>query len=201
MVLLPHSAIPPPLSFPPRCVGGEKSRPRCRTADYFCAKWPASQGKNGRPNPRRFSDPLSGHEHNYDDVRGKGLFGQTRRERRAYPRVDLQGASNEVWSKKICRPAGCAEFDLWLRCSSVTAPWRGCSLLEPRHRPNWAQRTLSYLCSWPLGTVSQFVFEIGCAYQPGIAKAGNHFHSFWFRHRVFHGWDSTREGGTKTVQW
>src|SRR2546425_9872757 len=28
---------------------------------------------------------LSGHEHNYDDVRGEGFFGQTRRERRAYP--------------------------------------------------------------------------------------------------------------------
>jgi len=34
-------------------------------------------------------DPLSGHEHKYDDVRGKGFFGQTRRERRAYPAVDL----------------------------------------------------------------------------------------------------------------
>ena len=32
---------------------------------------------------------LSGHEHKYDDVRGKGFFGQTRRERRAYPAVDL----------------------------------------------------------------------------------------------------------------
>jgi hypothetical protein len=32
---------------------------------------------------------LSGHEHKYDDVRGKGFFGQTRRERRAYPEVDL----------------------------------------------------------------------------------------------------------------
>src|SRR6266571_2800221 len=28
---------------------------------------------------------LSGHEHNWDDVRGEGFFGQTRRERRAYP--------------------------------------------------------------------------------------------------------------------
>ena len=28
---------------------------------------------------------LSGHEHNYDDVRSERFFGQTRRERRAYP--------------------------------------------------------------------------------------------------------------------
>jgi hypothetical protein len=37
------------------------------------------------------NDPLelSGQEHKYDDVRGKGFFGQTRRERRAYPAVDL----------------------------------------------------------------------------------------------------------------
>ena len=28
---------------------------------------------------------LCGHEHNYGDVRGEGFFGQTRRERRAYP--------------------------------------------------------------------------------------------------------------------
>src|SRR5580765_128056 len=58
-------------------------------------------------------------------MRGKGFFGQTRRERRAYPAVDLEGASNEVWPKKNCRPEGCAEFGLWLRCSSVTDPLRG----------------------------------------------------------------------------
>src|SRR5947207_1492464 len=27
---------------------------------------------------------------------------------------------------------------------------RGCALLAPRHRPNWAQRTSSYLCFRPL---------------------------------------------------
>ncbi len=32
---------------------------------------------------------LSGLRHKYDDVRGKGFFAQTRRERRAYPAVDL----------------------------------------------------------------------------------------------------------------
>ena len=65
---------------------------------------------------------LSGHEHKYDDARGQGFFGQTRRERRAYPKVDLQGASHEVWPKKNGRPKGCAEFGRWQRCSSVTDP-------------------------------------------------------------------------------
>src|SRR5439155_6961017 len=37
------------------------------------------------PTARRSIFELSGHEHNYDDVRGEGFFGQTRRERRAYP--------------------------------------------------------------------------------------------------------------------
>jgi len=32
---------------------------------------------------------LSGPFHKYAHVRGKGFFGQTRRERRAYPEVDL----------------------------------------------------------------------------------------------------------------
>src|SRR4051812_27147840 len=27
---------------------------------------------------------------------------------------------------------------------------RGCALLAPRHKPNWAQRTSSYLCLRPL---------------------------------------------------
>jgi len=27
---------------------------------------------------------------------------------------------NEVCAKKNCRPSGCAEIGLWLRCSSVT---------------------------------------------------------------------------------
>src|SRR5580765_2198561 len=66
-------------------------------------------------------------------MRGKGFFGQTRRERRAYPAVDLEGASNEVWPKKNCRPEGCAEFGLWLRCSSVTAPLWG--MRPPRASP------------------------------------------------------------------
>src|SRR2546422_6112322 len=64
---------------------------------------------------------------------GKGFSVQARRERRAYPEVDLQGVSNEAWSEKDCRPLGCAQFGLWLRCSSVTAPLRG--MLPPRASP------------------------------------------------------------------
>src|SRR5438552_2465067 len=37
----------------------------------------------------RWHSKLSGLRHKYDDVRGKGFFAQTRRERRAYPTVDL----------------------------------------------------------------------------------------------------------------
>ena len=59
-------------------------------------------------------------------------------------------ASNEACGKKDRRPEGCVAFGLWLRCSSVTAPWWGCSLLAPCHRPKATQRTLSYLCLRPL---------------------------------------------------
>src|SRR6266536_5467061 len=78
-----------------------------------------------------------------------------------------RGVSDEHIPQWICeeratksgrkRPAAlrvCAEFGLWLRCSSVTAPWRGCALLAPRHRPNWAQRTSSYLCLRPIKNTS-----------------------------------------------
>ena len=47
-------------------------------------------GRGLRTSPgRKVRVSVSGHEHKYDDVRGKGFFGQTRRERRAYPAVDL----------------------------------------------------------------------------------------------------------------
>src|SRR5947209_13649435 len=44
-----------------------------------------------------------------------------------------RGASNEVWPEKNCRPEGCAEFGLWRRCSSVTAPLWG--MRPPRASP------------------------------------------------------------------
>src|SRR5438128_10298545 len=48
----------------------------------------------------------------------------------------LQGSvRNEQRSlaEKNCRPKGCAEFGLWLRCSSVTDPLR--DMLPPRALP------------------------------------------------------------------
>jgi len=42
----------------------------------------------------------------------KGFFARTRRERRSIPAAGCDGANNEVWAKKTCRPAGCAEFGL-----------------------------------------------------------------------------------------
>src|SRR5213595_2803541 len=74
-----------------------------------------------------------------------------------------RGASDEHIPKWICeeratksgrkRPAA-----LWvapnLACGFVARRLqphgRGCALLTPRHRPNWAQRTTSYLCLRPL---------------------------------------------------
>src|SRR5207245_8687422 len=66
-------------------------------------------------------------------VWGKGFSGPAKAERRTYSGGDLQGVSNEAWSEKDCRPLGCAQFGLWLRCSSVTAPLRG--MLPPRASP------------------------------------------------------------------
>ena len=48
----------------------------------FLSNWGRIMGVCLRP-------VLSGLGHKYDDVRGKGFFAQTRRERRAYPEVDL----------------------------------------------------------------------------------------------------------------
>ena len=76
---------------------------------------------------------LSGHEHNYDDVRGEGFFGQTRRERRAYPSGVCEERATKSGRKKNCRPEGCAAFGLWLRWSSVTDPLR--DMLPPRAWP------------------------------------------------------------------
>src|SRR5258705_1057585 len=74
-----------------------------------------------------------------------------------------RGVSDENIPQRICeeratksgrkRPAA-----LWvapnLACGFVARRLqprgRGCALLAPRHRPNWAQRTSSYLCLRPL---------------------------------------------------
>jgi hypothetical protein len=61
-----------------------------------CGHWPNRADSQGEDSDRRVAKPLglSGHEHKYDDVRGQGFFGQTRREvlphwHQAYPAVDL----------------------------------------------------------------------------------------------------------------
>jgi len=53
--------------------------------------------------------------------------------------------SNDAWAKKNRRPKGCVAFRFWLRCSSVTAPLRGCSLVAPRQNRKSTQQTWSYL--------------------------------------------------------
>src|SRR5438093_4585562 len=98
------------------------------------------------PNPAK-ETALSGHEHNYDDVRGEGFFGQTRRERRAYPsgvceeRATTSGrkrtAARRVAPNLAC---GCVA-----RRSQIHFGIR--SLLAPYHTPNPAQRTSSQLSS------------------------------------------------------
>src|SRR5438309_10181288 len=76
---------------------------------------------------------------------GDGFSVQARRERRAYPEVDLQGVSNKAWSEKDCRPLGCAQFGLGFVARRSQPHCGGCSLLAPRHRPNWAQQNTSHL--------------------------------------------------------
>src|SRR2546426_10369725 len=63
----------------------------------------------------------------------QGFFGPGEARATSISEVDLQGVSNEAWSEKDCRPLGCAQFGLWLRCSLVTAPLRG--MLPPRASP------------------------------------------------------------------
>src|SRR5438874_10056687 len=81
---------------------------------------------------------LSGHGHKYDDVRGKGFFGQTRRERRDIPQRICKERATKSGRK---RPAA-----LWvatnLACGFVARrlqPTLGMRPPRARHRPNWAQ--------------------------------------------------------------
>src|SRR5206468_9435001 len=53
------------------------------------------------PTARRSIFELSGHEHNYDDVRGEGFFGQTRRERRAYPTGSVRSEQRSLAEKEL----------------------------------------------------------------------------------------------------
>src|SRR5919106_452875 len=70
---------------------------------------------------------------NYDTVRGEGFFGQTRRERRAYPSGVCEERATKSGRKRTAARKGCVEFGLGLRCSSVTDPLR--DMLPPRALP------------------------------------------------------------------
>src|SRR3989442_8489921 len=90
---------------------------------------------------------LSGHEHNYDDVRGEGFFGQTRRERRAYP----SGVCEERATKSGLKRTAARRVAPNLACGGVARRsqitfWI-CSLLAPCPRPNSARRTSPQVCS------------------------------------------------------
>src|SRR5436853_4627367 len=86
---------------------------------------------------------LSGHEHNYDDVRSERFFGQTRRERRAYP----SGVCEEQATKSGRKRTAALRVAPNLACGCVARRsqihFGICSLLAPCHRPNSAQRTSS----------------------------------------------------------
>src|SRR5436309_4675424 len=92
---------------------------------------------------RDVHDRLSGHEHNYDDVRGEGFFGQARRERRAYP----SGVCEERATKFGRKRTAARRVAPNLACGGVARRsqihFGICSLLAPCHRPNSAQRTSS----------------------------------------------------------
>src|SRR5438445_7978040 len=86
---------------------------------------------------------LSGHEHNYDDVRCEGFFGQTRRERRAYP----SGVCEERATKSGRKRTAARRVAPNLACGCVARRsqihFGICYLLAPCHMPNSAQRTSS----------------------------------------------------------
>src|SRR5206468_10223045 len=86
---------------------------------------------------------LSGHEHNYDDVRGEGFFGQTRRERRAY----ASGVCKERATKSGRKRTAARTVAPNLACGCVARRsqihFGICFLLPPCHRPNSAQRKSS----------------------------------------------------------
>src|SRR5439155_3426446 len=83
---------------------------------------------------------LSGHEHNYDDVRGEGFFGQTRRERRAYPSGVCKERATKSGRKRTAarRVAPNLAYGCVARRSQIH--FGICSRLAPCPRPNSAQR-------------------------------------------------------------
>src|SRR5438309_9301612 len=98
----------------------------------------------------------------------QGFFGPGEARATSISELDLQGVSNEAWSEKDCRPLGCAQFGLWLRCSSVTAPLRG--MLPPRASPQaklgatkhqpFRRHNTSSVASFRLSRSNVFAFSV-----------------------------------------
>ena len=86
---------------------------------------------------------LSGHEHNYDDVRRERFFGQTRRERRAYP----SGVCEEQATKSGRKRTAALRVAPNLACGGVARRSQIHEGYSPSSRlavaPNLQQRTLS----------------------------------------------------------
>ena len=126
-------------------------------------------GKCQPPSPTRKDETgppargLSGHERKYDDVRGQGFWAQARRERRAYPSWVCQERPTKPAPKRTAARRVAPNL-AWSFVAPRSQPhFGGCSLgaclrqaqrgrQAPRPRPNWAQRTSSYICSWPLSS-------------------------------------------------
>ena len=107
----------------------------------------SSRWKKSFPRNR---DTLSGLFQKYAHVRGNGFWAEARRERRAYPEVDLEGASNDASVQKTCRPEGCSEFGLWLRCSVGRVSLRIHSLPRASHLARWCAAKIGiYFCTDP----------------------------------------------------
>ena len=87
---------------------------------------------------------LSGHEHNYDDVRGQGFLAQARRERRAYPRAVCEERTTKPAPK---RPAA-------LR----VAPNLACGFVARRLQPAAGMRPPRASPQAKLGATNVIVF-------------------------------------------
>src|SRR6266705_3343401 len=84
---------------------------------------------------------LSGHEHKYGNVRGKGFLAQARRERRAYPWAVCKERATKPAPKRTAARRVAPNLACGFVARRLQPPFVGCALLAPRHRPNWAQST------------------------------------------------------------
>src|SRR3989449_11526328 len=97
---------------------------------------------------------LSGHEHNYDDVRGEGFFGLTRRERRAYPSGVCEERATKSGRKRTAARRVAPNLACGLRCSSITDPLR--DMLPPRALPQAKFGATNVIVVMFMTTKSQF---------------------------------------------